>query len=121
MAPETLQDGRADVLRSFHGSETKGAEQGRSGRDFRLWSLEQMLSCLNPQPLGVCAFQDDFPSPGFASVPEDTYSPNQSRPLCPWELSSNSAVGILIPQLSQPLSGIILGHEFCLQGIKPRP
>ena len=97
VATEVLQDGRADVPRSFRGSETKGAEQGRSGGDLRLWSLGQMLSCLNPQPLGICAFQDDFQSPGSASVPEGTYSPNQSRPLSPWEQSSNSAVGILIP------------------------
>ena len=77
VATEVLQDGRADVPRSFRGSETEGAEQGRSGGDLRLWSLGQMLSCLNPQPLGICAFQDDFQSPGSASVPEGTYSPNQ--------------------------------------------
>ena len=80
-----------------------------------------MLACLNPQSLGICAFQDDFQPPGSASVPEGTYSPNQSRPLCPWEQSSNSAVGVLIYQLPQPLSGIILGHEFFLRGTKPRP
>lgn len=85
VAPEALQDGRADEPRSFRGSEIEGAKQGRRGRDLRLWSLEQILSCLNPQPLGICAFQDDFQSPGSASVPEGTYSPNQSRPLCPWE------------------------------------
>ena len=42
-----------------------------------------MLACLNPQALGICAFQDDFQPPGSASVPEGTYSPNQSRPLSP--------------------------------------
>ena len=77
MTPKALQEGRADVPRSYRGSEMEGAEQGRSGGDLGLRSLEQMLSCLNPQPLGICAFQDDFQSPGSASVPEGTYSPNQ--------------------------------------------
>jgi len=77
VTPKALQEGRAEVPRSYQGSEMEGAEQGRSDGDLRLRSLEQMLSCLNPQPLGICAFQDDFQSPGSASVPEGTYSPNQ--------------------------------------------
>ena len=40
MTPEALQEGRVDAPRSYCGSEMEGAEQGRSGGDIRLWSLE---------------------------------------------------------------------------------
>lgn len=48
-------------------------------------------------------------APGFFS------SPDNSRPLCPWEQRSadDSLVLVYKPQLRQPLSSMILGHELC--------
>lgn len=66
----------------------------------------------------------------WAYVLSKMTSNHQALPLCLRALipqtrvghsAPGSSFGILIPQLPQPLSEIILGHEFYLQGIKPWP